>query len=107
MLLVIVLGTAACAVAGCSDSGSGPQNPSAERGRQVYQANCTACHNANPALPGALGPDLKGTSRDLLEAKVVRGQYPAGYRPKRPTAIMPPQPALAADVPALSDFLKN
>jgi mono/diheme cytochrome c family protein len=102
-----VLAVAALAVGGCSDSGSGPEPASAQRGRQVYLANCTACHNQNPSLPGALGPELKGASRELLEARVIRGQYPPGYTPKRSTSIMPPQPALATDIPALADFLKN
>ena len=35
-------------------------------------------------------PRVKGSSRELLEAKVLHGKYPPGYRPKRPTAVMPP-----------------
>jgi hypothetical protein len=50
---------------------------------------------------------VKGASRDVLEAKVLRGAYPPGYQPKRPTAVMPPQPQLAGDVDALAAYLKN
>jgi hypothetical protein len=37
---------------------------------------------------------------------VLRGAYPPGYQPKRPTSVMPPQPALAPDIPALAAYLK-
>jgi mono/diheme cytochrome c family protein len=93
------------ALAGCSDTGS-PPSPAAERGRQVYLAQCTACHNPDPAQAGPLGPPLKGTAREVVEAKVVTGAYPPGYVPKRPTSLMPPQPALAPEILALAEFLK-
>lgn len=95
---------AAALVAGCSESHT--LDPAAERGRQIYLAQCIACHNSDPALPGPIGPELRGSSRDLLEAKIVRGTYPPGYTPKRPTRIMPPQPGLAPDIPDLAAFLK-
>ena len=93
----------ALAVGGCSDSGL---SPSAERGRQVYLAQCTACHNTDPGQPGAVGPPVKGSSRELLEAKVLNGSYPPGYAPKRPTKVMVPLPAVAPDIAALADFLR-
>ncbi len=99
-LLSIALGIAA----GC---GERPQlSPSAERGRQVYLAQCVSCHAPDPAQAGPIGPALKGSSKELLEAKVVSGTYPAGYAPKRPTRVMLPLPALAPDIPALADFLR-
>lgn len=90
---------------GCSDRG-GPLSPSAERGRQVYRARCASCHASDPANAGAVGPPLKGAPRDLLEAKVLRGTYPPGYAPKRRTHIMPAMPALAPEIPGLTDFLR-
>jgi mono/diheme cytochrome c family protein len=98
-----VLGLAVL-LAGCSDDGA--TGAGAQRGRQVYNASCIACHNPDPAKPGALGPPVKGASRELLAAKIVEGRYPPGYTPKRPTAIMPPQPGLAGDIGALAEFLK-
>jgi mono/diheme cytochrome c family protein len=83
-----------------------PLSPEAQRGRQVYQGQCTSCHSSDPSQPGPVGPELKGASRQLLEAKVLHGSYPSGYRPKRPTAIMPPQPQVASDIPALAAYLK-
>jgi len=100
----VALAAIALALAGCSDTSS--PSPAAERGRQVYLAQCTACHNTDPSQPGPVGPPVKGASRDLVEAKVVRGAYPPGYTPKRPTTVMPPQPQLAPDIPALAEFLK-
>ena len=48
----------------------------------------------------------QGGVGELLEAKLVRGTYPPGYTPKRPTAIMPPQPQLAKEIPALAAYLE-
>ena len=95
--------TLALALGGCSDSGL---SPAAERGRQTYQAQCIACHSTDPAQPGSLGPPLKGSSRELLEAKVLHGAYPPGYTPKRPTKLMTPIPAAAPDIGALAEYLR-
>jgi mono/diheme cytochrome c family protein len=93
-------------LAGCSDGGGG-LSPSAQRGREIYQAQCAACHHpTDPSKPGSLGPPIKGTPREVLEAKVVRGTYPPGYRPKRDSQVMPPLPALAAEIAPLFDYLK-
>jgi mono/diheme cytochrome c family protein len=103
-----VSGLAAGAIVGlaltaCSEQG---QNPLAERGRQVYLSQCTACHATDPSQPGPVGPPLKGSSRELLEAKMLRGEYPPGYKPKRSTAVMPPQTQAANDIPAIAEYLK-
>jgi len=97
-LLVVAFTAVAC--------GGPTLDPEAERGRRVYLAQCTACHATDPAQPGPVGPPIKGSSRELLEAKVLRGTYPEGYRPKRPTGIMPPQPQIANDIAALAAYLK-
>lgn len=88
---------------GCSESA---ESPLAKRGKQVYLSQCTSCHAFDPSQPGAIGPELKGASRELLEAKVLRGTYPPGHRPKRSTSAMPPQPQLAPDISALAELLK-
>ena len=92
-------------LAACGES-SKPSDPLAERGRQIYLSQCTQCHAPDPSQAGAVGPALKGVSQALLEAKVVRGEYPSGYAPKRPTKVMPPLPALAPDIPALTAYLR-
>lgn len=75
------------------------------RGRDVYMSICTACHNADPSRDGSTGPANAGASRELVEAKVLRGQYPPGYTPKRPSNVMPPLPHLAASIDDLTAFL--
>jgi mono/diheme cytochrome c family protein len=72
----------------------------------MYLAQCIQCHNVDPALDGPVGPAVKGASPALLEAKILRGEYPPGYKPKRTTRVMPPQPPLAPDIPALAAYLK-
>ena len=69
--------------------------------------NCIACHNPNPTVDGALGPAIAGASADLLEARVVRGEYPEGYTPKSPTANMIPLPHLRGKIPALAAYLAS
>jgi mono/diheme cytochrome c family protein len=94
---------AAAFVGGCSQT---PTDPLAERGRQVYLAQCTQCHAVDPSQAGAVGPPVKGSSRELLEARILRGSYPPGYKPKRSTTVMPPQPSVAPEIPALAAYLK-
>lgn len=91
--------------AGCPPS-QPDADPAVARGKQAYLGTCIACHNMNPALDGAIGPAVKGASRELIEAKILRGEYPPGYKPKRTTKAMPPQPALAASIDDLAAFLK-
>jgi len=99
LALAVALGWAGCGEPSKPD-------PVAERGRQVYISQCTQCHATDPAQAGPVGPALKGASRALLEAKIVRGDYPPGHTPKRPTKVMPPVPALAPDIPALEAYLR-
>jgi mono/diheme cytochrome c family protein len=93
----------AVALAAC---GGPALSPEAERGRQIYVAQCTQCHAMDPAQPGPVGPPVKGSSSELLEGKLLRGTYPPGYKPKRPTAIMPQQPQLTKEIPALAAYLQ-
>jgi mono/diheme cytochrome c family protein len=87
---------------GCSDGG--PVDPRA-RGAQVYRANCIVCHHPDPREQGAVGPPVAGASRELLEARLLRAEYPAGYTPKRDSRLMPPLPYLEPDIDALADYL--
>lgn len=74
-------------------------------GRQVYLSSCIACHNADPAKEGALGPSVAGASLELVVARVLRGEYPDGYVPKRDSAAMVAMPFLEKQIPALAAFL--
>jgi mono/diheme cytochrome c family protein len=97
VLLVVV------ALAGCGDRGG---DPAAERGRQVYLAQCTACHASDPGQNGPVGPAVKGSTKTLLETKVLTGTYPTGYAPKRPSAVMQPMPQLSASIDDLAAYLR-
>ena len=95
-------------VLGCSkDSNKAAQakDPDLERGRAVYLANCVACHNSDPSKDGPIGPAIKGSPKELLEWRVLRTQYPPGYKPKRNTKIMPQFPFLKSEIPYLAKYL--
>lgn len=78
----------------------------AKRGRAIYLSNCAACHNTDPSRDGSIGPAIKGSPRELIEARVLRASYPPGYTPKRKTAMMPAQPDLRPAIPDLAAFLR-
>ena len=71
----------------------------------MYVANCIACHNHDPALDGGIGPAVAGSSYELLEARIIRGEYPEGYTPKRDSQLMVPLPYLEPDLAALAAYL--
>ncbi|MEO5970075.1 MAG: c-type cytochrome [Bdellovibrionia bacterium] len=82
-------------------------NPVYERGRTVYQTQCTACHNSDPRRAGSIGPEVFGSSRELLEARVLRAECPAGYKPKRETHQMAAFPHLKAEIDSLTTYLNK
>ena len=91
--------------AGSTTSQSGPGDPA--RGRRIYMTVCITCHNPDPAKDGPIGPAIKGSSRELIEARVLYQTYPPGYTPKRKTQLMPKQPQLAKDIPDLAAYLSE
>jgi mono/diheme cytochrome c family protein len=82
-----------------------PDAALAARGAQVYRGNCTACHALDPTQVGPVGPAIAGSSLTLLEAKVLRNEYPPGYTPQRDTKAMIPLVHLAPELPALAAYL--
>lgn len=95
-------------LASCSD----PALTTAQKGKAIYQSKCIGCHNANPALPGSIGPALQGTPYEVLSFKVVEGTYPDGYKPKRATNIMPKiplrrVPLSISEIRYLHEYLKD
>ena len=97
----------ATAIASCSKEGdqSSAKSPDWQRGRGVYLANCIACHNSDPSKDGSIGPAIAGSSKELLEARVLSTSYPPNYKPKRPTKVMPQFPFLKEELPYLAAYL--
>lgn len=99
----------ALALVSCSDDQPDEDaflSPAARRGKQVY-VNCIACHGADPTRDGPVGPAIAGASRELIAARVLRGEYPEGHRPKRNTKQMPPMPYLEPHLDDLAAYLRE
>ena len=80
---------------------------SIERGKSVYNLNCTACHNADPSKDGSTGPAIANSPKELLEARILKASYPPDYKPKRDTKQMPALPHLENEIPAITSFLNQ
>ena len=94
------------ALFGCAEEAPlDPQAQLVQRGEKIYLANCIACHARNPGEAGPVGPPVAGSSLELLEAKVLRNEYPPGYTPKRDSKAMVPLVHLAPELPAVAAFL--
>ena len=100
-MVILLLAASACS----KDSKQSGQSPDWERGRAVYVANCVACHNSDPSKDGPIGPAIKGSPSELIESRVLRTQYPPGYKPKRTTQVMPTFPFLKTEIPYLAVYL--
>lgn len=75
-------------------------------GRVVYVTRCTACHNEDPKLSGSIGPEVYGSSLELIRTRVWEASYPPGYKPKRSTKLMVPMKDLKdSDIEALHAYL--
>ncbi len=101
MLIAAIVGPLASA---CRNQGEGDP---AGAGLRVYRAYCIACHNIDPRRDGTLGPAITGSSRDLIEARILRADYPPGYEAKRDTNLMPAQPFLGTRIDALAAYLSG
>lgn len=105
---ILALGLGILLLAACSGGGGDSGlSPEAEAGRKVYVSYCTACHAMDPNHDGNLGPAVAGSSRELVEARVVHGSYPPGYTPKRSTSAMVALPHLEGDIDALTAYLNE
>jgi mono/diheme cytochrome c family protein len=93
------------ALVACSNQAAQDLSEAGRRGQRTYQNVCIACHHANPNRAGTLGPAIAGSSVELLEAKVLRGEYPAGYEPKSTTRVMPPFTYLKDKLPDIAAYL--
>lgn len=100
-----LLGTAvAMAVAACNKP---RELRPVERGEVVYRTNCISCHNRDPNLAGPLGPAIAGSTRSLIEARVLHGTYPPGYVAQRKSHTMRALPWLDGHVDDLTAYLDD
>ena len=108
---VILLGLLPIATLSCSEAGdgggSGGELDAVARGEHYYQNVCIACHSGDPNADGTLGPALAGTPLAVIEAKVMRGEYPEGYTPKRETATMPRFEFLGPELSNIAAYLAS
>lgn len=90
-------------------SACGPSKPltPVQRGRIAYVTTCMACHNRDPNLAGTKGPPIAGSSRELVEDRILYLKYPPGYKPKRTTHNMRAQPQLKNKIDDLVAFLAD
>lgn len=102
-ILALAVATVALSILACQPVVDDP----IAAGRKAYVANCTVCHNTDPAKEGSIGPAIAGSPPALVEARVLRAEYPPGYTPKRESRLMPAQPFLKADVPAIAAYLQS
>ena len=75
------------------------------KGKAIYYLNCIACHNLDPKKQGSIGPQIYGSSRELLSKKILFGKYPKNYKPKRSGGAMPIMPNLEKEITNLHAFL--
>jgi mono/diheme cytochrome c family protein len=107
LIAVAVIALAGSACSNDSDQREKASNdPDWQRGRAVYVANCVACHNNDPSKDGPIGPAIKASSPELVRARVLSTSYPPGYKPKRPTKVMPQFPFLKDEIPYLAAYLR-
>lgn len=74
-------------------------------GSVIYKTKCIACHNVDPSKDGKLGPAIANSSFELLKARTQFRSYPAGYKPKRKTKLMPKIKLSDEQIKALEAFL--
>jgi mono/diheme cytochrome c family protein len=111
LFFILSVGGVVCGLSvACTKKPQAPVSPEEaliERGRLIYSMQCTACHSGNPKVDGSIGPAIAGSSLELVEARVMRAEYPAGYQPKRTTKTMSALPHLKAEIPALQAYLNS
>lgn len=79
----------------------------AQEGRSVYVSKCTQCHNINPTKNGSIGPDVAGSSLELITLKTQKKKYPKGYKPKRKTKAMPIIKLTDSEILKISEYLNS
>jgi mono/diheme cytochrome c family protein len=97
----------AIAAMACAGESEESGDPAVTRGKKIYRNVCVVCHNADPNQVGTLGPAIASASRELLEARLLRGEYPTGYTPQRNTQQMPRFEFLEPNLDDIAAFLAS
>ena len=105
LTLAVCLALALTSGCGEGEDSKTVKGPDPDRGRRLYIATCIICHNTDPSKPGSQGPPTKGSSLELLEAKVLHKRYPPDYKPQRTTKAMPAYPQLRKRIPDIAAYL--
>ncbi|TQE83273.1 cytochrome c [Leptospira noguchii] len=87
------------------DENLSPEQKMISQGKGLYITNCSSCHNQNPAVDGAVGPAVRGSNFELLKARIVEGNYPTGYTPKRTSRVMTRLPLSDEQIRSIEAFL--
>ena len=95
------------AVVGCGGETDSTEDPAVAKGEMIYRNICVVCHNLDPNEQGTLGPAIAQATRAVLEAKVLRGEYPPGYTPARDTHQMPQFEYLEPNLDDIEAFIAS
>ena len=107
-LAALVLGAAACSGSGDDNWRGWDPSPAAKRGETTFAMGCASCHNfRNPFERGIQGPDVARSSRELLEARIMRAEYPPDYTPKQAGNTMAKLPQYKDRIDDLFAFLSE
>ena len=85
--------------------------PDLDRGRKIWISTCNQCHNKDPNIKGAIGPEVVDAPLEVMLSKVKTGKYPdplpPGFVPKRKTSAMRPLPQYEKDVPSIWAYVQS
>jgi mono/diheme cytochrome c family protein len=99
------------AVAAVEESRDPNAGPDLERGKKIWTTTCNQCHNKDPNLKGAVGPETVDAPLEVMIHKVTTGRYPdvlpPGFVPKRKTKAMKAFPQLEKDVPSIHAYIQS
>lgn len=86
-------------------------SPELEKGKLLYVSNCLQCHNRDPNVKGAVGPEIIDAPLEVMTSKVMTSKYPAvlppGFVPKRKTQAMRAIPKLKDDIPLIWAYVQS
>jgi mono/diheme cytochrome c family protein len=82
-----------------------------EKGKAIYLSACIKCHNKDPNVKGAIGPEMVDAPLEVMQHKVATGRYPdvlpEGFIPKRKTKQMTKFPQYLKDVPSIHAYVQS